>query len=320
MPPVNLERLRDPSLYQAAPALRDAVNVALTLSMPLLITGPPGCGKTDLAASVAYELELEQETFVAKTTSAASDLLYQFDALLKLQDGQANERDWPLHRYLRFGPLGRSILRAMPKKARIACAGKTLLPPTLLNAEQAQTVVLIDEIDKAPRDFPNDLLDEIENMRFTVFEGPEPVTFSAKDTTKPPIIIITSNAERDLPKAFMRRCAYYDIRPASRGELERIIGEKLSEPAPLGSWALDVLEQLRSESLDNQPSTAEFLRWVKYLQAQRCDLQTIQDPISAAALLQRSLIVLLKSPEDQERASVIVERVRFMAAMAKSAR
>ena len=315
LPPVNLGRLRDPALYQATPALRDAVNVALTLSMPLLITGPPGCGKTDLAASIAYELELEEEIFVAKTTSVASDLLYTFDALLKLQDGQANERDWPLHRYLRFGPLGRAILRAMPNRTRAAGAAANVLPPALLAADQVQTVVLIDEIDKAPRDFPNDLLDEIENLRFTVVEGPEPITFSAKDTLKPPILIITSNAERELPKAFMRRCAYFDITPATRADLHRIITEKLSEPAALGAWALDVLELLRTESLENQPSTAEFLRWVKYLQAQREDIAGHQEPVAAAAMLHRSLIVLLKNPEDQERAKVILETPRFMEAM-----
>ncbi|NIM17308.1 MAG: AAA family ATPase, partial [Candidatus Aminicenantes bacterium] len=161
-----MEDFDHPRNYIAGEGLRNAVNVALALGQPLLITGEPGTGKTQLADSIAWELGLPVMEFHTKTTSAAVDLFYQYDALRRFQDAQVPEKkQLNIDDYITYQALGNAILLTMPP----AEANK-YLPEELQGIGPTRSVVLIDEIDKAPRDLPNDVLDEIEKMRFTVKE------------------------------------------------------------------------------------------------------------------------------------------------------
>ena len=161
-----LVRLNAPELYLAEKGLTDAVNVALALGQPLLVTGDPGTGKTQLAASVACELELPPPlTFHAKTTSTARDLFYRYDALAHFHDSHFRKDGLNVESYITFEALGQAILLSLQSDD-----ADSYLPDALRGRGPTRSVVLIDEIDKAPRDFPNDILNEIEHLTFTVRE------------------------------------------------------------------------------------------------------------------------------------------------------
>src|SRR5215475_5318615 len=188
--------------YILLPQLATTVNVALALNQPLLVTGEPGCGKTALAWAVAVQLGCRVLEFHTKSTSTARDLLYQIDSLRRFHDastGDARARD--ASAYLAYRALGEAIRS-----------------PTA-------TVVLIDEIDKAPRDFPNDLLNELDRMEFDVPELPDDQR--RKASVARPIVIITSNSERQLPLPFLRRCVFHHIEFPSPKKLIAIIHERL---------------------------------------------------------------------------------------------
>lgn len=177
--------------YLPDETLVEAVNLAIALGRPLLLQGEPGCGKTRLAYAVAYVLGLPLEVCPIKSTSKAQDLLYMYDAVNRLYDSQLNdERCRDVRNYIYFGPLGRAIIRAQYGR---------------------RSVVLIDEIDKADLDFPNDLLWELDLLEFRVHEASE--MFYAVDVEKQPerrpIIFVTNNEEKALPTAFLRRCIFH---------------------------------------------------------------------------------------------------------------
>ena len=172
----------NPEYYIAGEGLRNAVNVALALGQPLLVTGEPGTGKTQLAASIAHELDLPLLKFYTKTTSTAVDLFYQYDALRRFQDVQMikdeNHPGIDIDNYITYQALGMAILLNFPPENV-----KKYLPEKLQDTGPTRSVVLIDEIDKAPRDLPNDLLNEIEKMEFKVKETGK--TFEAEKRFRP---------------------------------------------------------------------------------------------------------------------------------------
>jgi MoxR-like ATPase len=247
----------------------DAVNVALVLERPLLLTGEPGTGKSQLAFSVAWQLAARSqlnvltphvERFEAKSTSVARDLFYSFDTLgrfhAEYSKGSTNNAD-----YITYTALGRALLKAQPFQKVADIVGSDFAHEGPL-----RSVVLIDEIDKAPRDFPNDLLYEIDRMEFSFPElRAEPFRCDVR-----PVVIITSNNERQLPEPFLRRCVFHRIAFPDPTSLHRILGERLRhldvEKALIESATRRAM-QLRGDDLrlEKKPATGELITWVKML-------------------------------------------------------
>ena len=308
------DRLRDPERYVPDPGLRDAVNVALILGQPLLLTGEPGTGKTQLAASLAWELGLEPVLrFITKSTSVSTDLFYTYNSLARFHDAQTHVTARGAD-YLTFNALGRAILLANPpegpdwlaQQARELAAG----------AGPRRSVVLIDEIDKAPRDFPNDLLDEIERMEFRIPELSG--TRVAIGKGERPVVVITSNSEKNLPDPFLRRCVYYHIPFPDRERLRFIVIKQLAasfggEGAADGDRglldeAVRILEALRSRGsnqLAKPPGTAELLNWL--LAVRRIE-PTSPNPLKdSGRILEQTLGSLVKNENDAAAARHLLE-------------
>ena len=291
----KLDDLDDPKHYLAEKGLQDAVNVALALGQPLLVTGAPGTGKTQLAGSIAYELDLPPPlVFYTKTTSSAKDLFYRYDALRHFHDAQFRKEDLEAESYIEYEALGLAILLTMnPKHAN------PYLPEHLRDKGPIRSVVLIDEIDKAPRDLPNDVLNEFENMSFTVKETGQ--TFSA-DQRYRPILVLTSNSEKNLPDAFLRRCVFYHISFPNKERLREIVQRRLKlnsnfTPQMLGH-AIRHFEQIRELALKKKPATAELLAWVRILEKMNFDVDNLKG--GKVETLAFSYSILAKNKEDLE--------------------
>ena len=225
--------------YIASPALVEAVNCAIALERPLLIKGEPGTGKTLLAQHVAEGLGLAIEKWHIKSTTKAQEGLYVYDTVQRLNDARFGEGDVSnIRAYIRMGPMGRSF-RAEDRK-----------------------VLLIDEIDKADIEFPNDLLRELDEMRFTVSETSEEVVANQR-----PMVIITSNNEKELPDAFLRRCVFHFIEFPDRELMKRIVA--VHHPhlkTQLLDQVLVKFYWLREQSeLRKKPSTSELVDWIAAL-------------------------------------------------------
>lgn len=227
--------------YVASRALQDVVNVALTLERPLLLKGEPGTGKTLLAHHIARALGMEIVIWNVKSTTKARDGLYTYDTVQRLNDarfGDGDVRD--IRRYIRFGPLGRAF------------------------ANPDRVVLLIDEVDKGDIEFPNDLLFELDEMRFHVMETDEWVT-----ATHRPVVIVTSNSEKELPDAFLRRCVFHYIEFPEDAEMRAIIEVHFPGlDADLLRSACKIFYGLREvPGLRKRPSTSELLDWIRVLLA-----------------------------------------------------
>jgi MoxR-like ATPase len=226
--------------YIAAPDLMQTVNVAVQLSRPLLIKGEPGTGKTMLAQSIARGLDMPLLIWNVKSTTKAQDGLYVYDTVQRLYDGQFGDRDVSdIAQYIKLGKLGEAF------------------------GSEERVVLLIDEIDKADLEFPNDLLWELDQMEFHIPETHE--TIKAKQR---PIVLITSNAEKELPDAFLRRCVFHYIEFPDEEMMERIV--RVHVPG-LDKRLLDLAIQafywLRDvNGLQKKPSTSELIDWVQALE------------------------------------------------------
>ncbi len=227
--------------YISSPELRHAVNVALAIERPLLVRGEPGTGKTLLAQAVAEDLGMELLAWNVKSTSKAAEGLYVYDTVQRLQDSRFGDHDVSdIRQYIKLGPLGRAL------------------------TSKQQVVLLIDEIDKADLEFPNDLLHELDVMEFSVTE-----TGDSHTAAQRPLVVITSNAEKELPDPFLRRCIFHYIEFPAEGlmtEIVRVhfpdIGEALLEQCLAKFYWLREVKGLRK-----RPSTSELVDWIGALLA-----------------------------------------------------
>lgn len=256
--------------YVATDDLKLAVNAALTLQRPLLIKGEPGTGKTMLAEEVAAALGRPLLQWHIKSTTKAHQGLYEYDAVSRLRDSQlGDEKVKDIHNYIVQGVLWQAFVSPDP------------------------VVLLIDEIDKADIEFPNDLLRELDQMEFHVYETRE--TIKAKNR---PLVIITSNNEKDLPDAFLRRCFFHYIRFPDRDTLKSIVDVHYPNlHADVLRAALDTFFALRdAPGLKKKPSTSEFLDWLRLLIAEDATAAEIDAHAATAVPLMAG--ALLKNEQD----------------------
>jgi MoxR-like ATPase len=314
----------DPAGYLISEPLNRAINVALLLGRPLLLTGEPGTGKTELGAAIAHELRCPPPyVFETKSTSLARDLFYTFDVLGRYaarEAGAAQTRQGvaasdPLL-FVQYHALGKAILNAFPRDK----VSSFLLPPgvasSFVHAGPQRSVVVIDEIDKAPRDFSNDLLNEIDRMAFRVPELGNIATPGLENRAEKverryrPIVIITSNSEKGLPDAFLRRCVYFDIPFPGDDQLRQIVERRIAGVqggSALLADALRLFRDFRAErgptSLRKKPGTAELINWLQVLRDIGLPPAQGLQRTEALSLLQQSLPALVKSREDSAVAS-----------------
>jgi len=290
-------RQEDPAGYLLDADLVAAINAALLLAQPLLLTGDPGTGKTQLAHRIAWELGYGQAlTFNTKSSSSARDLFYHFDSLGRFHaahtgQGSANNLD-----YLVFNALGQALL-----ESRSADAAAPFLRPGAVHGGPRRHVVLIDEIDKAPKDFPNDLLHEVDQLSVRIPElGNQELR---ADFNFRPVIVLTSNSERNLPDAFLRRCVFHHIPFPEKARLMAIVKSRLGaffagDQVPLLDSALEFFKALRGKNLRKPPATAELINWLQLLVEQGA--RPSRPLHEATQALQRSKSVLAKSRDDAE--------------------
>jgi MoxR-like ATPase len=300
LPTPLAERFTKAEDYLADDGLVDAVNVALHLGQPLLLTGQPGTGKTQLAYSLAHELRLgdgKPLKFETKSTSVARDLFYAYDTLGRFHAAQGAGGSVQALDFIEWTALGKAILYAnAPERVH------HLLDPKK-HPGRRRSLVLIDEIDKAPRDFPNDLLNEVEHMYFRI---PELRNEEVRaDSDMRPVLVLTSNSEKNLAEAFLRRCVFYYIPFPKPDRLEQIVRRRLGTALVdkhLLASALGLFERLRDPSLGllKAPSTAELLAWMQDL--------TAGPAVSGERRVERALCILIKTKDDRDKARVEIEK------------
>ena len=236
---MDFQKFRGTDKYLTSSALESAVNCALSLERPLLVRGEPGTGKTQLAEAIAGALGLRLIHWPVKSTTRAQDGLYVYDTVQRLYDSRFGDGDVKdIRHYIKHGPLGRAF------------------------ASPERVVLLIDEVDKADLEFPNDLLHELDRMRFVVTETGDEIVARER-----PAVVITSNAEKELPDAFLRRCVFHFIEFPEKDLMARIVRvhhpdleQKLLDQALQAFYALRDVDGLRK-----RPSTSELIDWIAVL-------------------------------------------------------
>jgi MoxR-like ATPase len=271
----KMNQFRGSSDYVVSDELMHAVNVAIALQKPLLIKGEPGTGKTMLAESISKALDKELIIWNIKSTTKAQDGLYVYDTVQRLYDSQFGEGDVAnIKKYIKLGKLGEAF------------------------SSDDQVVLLIDEIDKADLEFPNDLLWELDKMEFYINETKETVR-----TKHRPIVIITSNAEKELPDAFLRRCIFHYIEFPNAEKMEEIVRVHYADiEAKLLDQTMEAFYWIRDmKEIQKKPSTSELLDWLQALMLSGISIERIKSEIPFAG-------VLLKKNQDIDAMMEIKEK------------
>lgn len=261
--------------YVVTKELMNAVNVSIALEKPLLIKGEPGTGKTMLAESISRALGMKLVIWSIKSTTKAQEGLYVYDTVQRLYDSQFGEGDVSdIKQYIKLGKLGEAF------------------------TSESQVVLLIDEIDKADLEFPNDLLWELDKMEFYINETKETI----KTKTRP-IVIITSNAEKELPDAFLRRCIFHYIEFPDEEKMREIIGVHYGDiEKKLLDSAMETFYDIRKmNDLQKKPSTSELLDWLQALMISGIEVEKIKEEIPFVG-------VLLKKNQDIDMMFEIKEK------------
>ena len=269
------------SSYIVSNELALAVNASVTLEKPLLLKGEPGTGKTRLAEELAEALDAPLLQWQIKSTTKAQQGLYEYDAVSRLRDSQlGSDKVHDIANYIRPGKLWQAF------------------------TSEKRPVLLIDEIDKADIEFPNDLLHELDQMAFHVYETGEQIKAAQR-----PIVIITSNNEKELPDAFLRRCFFHYIRFPDEATLKKIVGVHYPTiQQDLLSTALEVFFELReAPNLKKKPSTSELLDWLKLLLAEDLSAQQLREYQQQGGLMPM-FGALLKNEQD----TALVEKLAFI--------
>ena len=271
----NMEVFKGSDKYVVTEELKNAVNVSIALQKPLLIKGEPGTGKTMLAEAIADALDMDLLIWGIKSTTKAQEGLYVYDTVQRLYDSQFGEGNVSdIKQYIKLGKLGEAF-----------------------NSDK-QVVLLIDEIDKADLEFPNDLLWELDKMEFYINETKETIK-----TKHRPIVIITSNAEKELPDAFLRRCIFHYIEFPNAEKMEEIVKVHFGDvDEKLVEKAMEAFYEIRNtREIQKKPSTSELLDWIQALMISGVDLDTIKNKVPY-------LGVLLKKNQDIDILTDIKEK------------
>lgn len=296
----------NPSSYILNEDLAAAVEVAVALGQPLLLTGEPGTGKTQLAHKIAWDLSEQYESFLpaplifhTKTSAKSQDLFYNYDALRHFHEANikkaAGESAPPTSKFVELRAMGKAIALTSPNEV---ASGEYVSESTCKSS-----VVLIDEIDKAPRDFPNDILHEIENNSFEIKEANNHRI--SKGPKERIIVIMTSNSEKNLPEPFLRRCVFYHIPFPNRSQLIEITANQLGENSAYSNEQLIThFQKLRELVKKKKPATAELIAWLRILEIQdflKEDLNMNALSPRQKKILMLSYSVIAKNKEDLAR-------------------
>lgn len=304
-----------PIKYKASDSLKNAFEAAVQMKQPLLLTGEPGTGKTEMARWALEQLQAKHPgrfheevlVFNTKTVSRATDLFYTYDALSHFQAANLRniERTTPAENFISLNAFGEAVAYSRPEG----------LDPALLQTfgitlpeQPKSSVVLIDEVDKAPRDFTNDLLDEILHYRFAIREIPG---FKAqKNPAADIVVILTSNSEKNLPDAFLRRCAFYHIEFPKGQDLRDIVSLHLggiTEQTKAGYEDLiGFFEKIRAASVRKSPATAELIAWLKLLQTKGF---WSADTAKQRQLKEENLSFLIKTKDDLDAVHKVLKQI-----------